>query len=77
MKKVNWVGAIPISCDFCYNPIIDSFVDGKHKRHGIWAIFCRYCHKKEGIGLGIGKGQLYIRTPNTNIFKKQEVPNEK
>jgi len=41
-------------CDFCGK---EGVIDGRTKM-GPWAFMCRECHKKYGVGLGLGKGQL-------------------
>ena len=46
-------------CELCQKDISKlSFVDGK-TRMGPWGIMCLECHKKYGVGLGLGKGQQY------------------
>jgi hypothetical protein len=63
MKKwiSQWAGDIPRECDFCKNAIKKQFIDGATIQ-GTWAIMCVPCHKRYGLGLGIGKGQLYRKT---------------
>ena len=47
------------NCNFCERDLNgQEFVDGK-TRHGPWAIMCIPCHKVQGVGLGLGKGQKY------------------
>jgi len=53
-----WCGEGPRECQLCLKPIKSSFIDGKVKLGG-WAIMCEGCHKLHGVGLGIGKGQIY------------------
>jgi len=54
-----WLGSDPHDCNICgLNTMRKSFVDGKTHR-GSWAIMCLPCHKDQGVGLGIGKGQQY------------------
>jgi hypothetical protein len=50
----------PLLCDICSCPVGSEFVDGKTLA-GSWAEMCMGCHKKHGLGLGIGKGQHYRR----------------
>lgn len=57
-KQVVWCGSKPETCDVCFEPITDSFIDGK-TIHGPWGNMCPRCHKKIGVGLGTGRGQLY------------------
>lgn len=47
------------NCDFCHvEP--DILIDGKTV-YGPWALMCQKCHMEVGVGLGIGKGQQYLR----------------
>ena len=55
-----WNGSAIEKCDFCGEPIVREFIDGKTKR-GSWAIMCLACHNVIGVGLGVGKGQHYMR----------------
>ena len=59
MKTKKWSGSKPTSCNICGASIEDSFIDGRLAEHGSWAIMCELCHKVYGVGLGLGKGQLY------------------
>ena len=47
-----------MKCDICHATIADRYVDGKTKV-GPWANMCLRCHKTKGVGLGLGKGQMY------------------
>jgi hypothetical protein len=60
MSDTNWVGPTPTKCDNCNRPITHQFVDGKTK-YGPWGILCMTCHEVVGVGLGIGKGQMYLK----------------
>lgn len=55
-----WIGTWPANCDFCKAPLSDepTFVDGR-TFFGPWALMCPYCHDFRGIGIGVGKGQVY------------------
>ncbi|MCC7570676.1 hypothetical protein KO465_04970 [Candidatus Micrarchaeota archaeon] len=57
MKKVVWAGKVD-RCDLCTTKIGSHFIDGR-LRSGQWAILCPNCFTVEGVGLGLGKGQLY------------------
>ena len=46
-----------VTCDLCRVECIE-WVDGKTIM-GPWANMCLACHKRLGVGLGIGKGQRY------------------
>lgn len=58
LKKSVWMGARPTHCDLCGDPLIIEFVDGR-TRSGQWGILCRPCHAEQGVGVGLGKGQVY------------------
>jgi len=53
-----WMSAPPTECDLCQCKIKKTFIDGA-TRMGPWACMCPTCHKSEGRGLGLGKGQEY------------------
>lgn len=61
MKKnaIVWIGDVPEIDDFGW-PIQDEFIDGA-TRKGPWAIMSPVAHHIEGVGLGIGKGQRFVR----------------
>lgn len=46
------------ACDLCKRPVGASYVDGR-TRSGYWADMCLPCHRVQGVGLGLGKGQRY------------------
>jgi cytochrome c553 len=56
--SVYWTGPAPTQCDLCTTPITDTFIDGKTIM-GPWANMCSTCHEDKGVGLGLGRGQLY------------------
>lgn len=45
-------------CDLCKKICEITIVDGKTK-YGPWAWMCRHCHDVHGVGLGLGRGQLW------------------
>ena len=47
-----------MTCDLCHQQIVDPYVDGKMNA-GPWATMCRPCHKQHGVGLGLGRGQVF------------------
>jgi hypothetical protein len=59
VEKVIAKSDAPEECQVCGEPVGDSFVDGVVRGAG-WAYLCPKCHKRCGIGLGPGKGQLYV-----------------
>ena len=49
----------PKECDFCRAPLKGKpHVDGK-TFFGPWANMCLPCHAANGMGLGLGKGQMF------------------
>ena len=56
-----WISPVPTSCQICEQPITESFIDGRLRGTGSWAIMCPDCHSDHGIGIGTGRGQLYER----------------
>jgi hypothetical protein len=67
-NTTTWTGAAPESCDICHDPIASTFIDGI-VRNGPWAIMCTYCHNLWGVGLGLGRGQRYVRQPDDTWLK--------
>lgn len=63
-----WLGEVPRVCQICGKPIRNDFVDGK-TANGQWAIMHQSCHRLHGVGLGIGKGQLFRRLDEGWITK--------
>lgn len=60
----------PKECQICQQPIDVVFVDGRTIR-GPWGYMCLKCHREHGVGLGLGKGQLYERQADGNFVKTQ------
>lgn len=58
MKKKAWMGSKPTHCDICRSKLKKVFIDGR-TAFGPWAIMCEMCHRDQGNGLGLGKGQKY------------------
>jgi len=54
-------------CDICHRDIEEIggevYIDGKTKS-GPWANMCTSCHRNFGVGLGLGKGQMYDLNKN-------------
>ena len=62
------------NCDICgiIKPIV--LIDGKTKL-GPWGLMCADCHKKEGVGIGTGKGQKYVyQFTDLSEITGEEVP---
>jgi len=59
-KVLKWSGTWPANCDLCGKALKEGafFIDGRTKL-GPWALMCNLCHTISGVGLGLGKGQLY------------------
>jgi hypothetical protein len=55
-------------CDICGNAITDTCIDGRTKT-GQWGLLCPGCHRRNGVGLGIGKGQLYTKRADGTFWK--------
>jgi hypothetical protein len=55
-----WMGSTPTRCELCNTKLKFLFVDGKTV-WGTWGIFCPKCLDDCGIGVGPGRGQLYLR----------------
>ena len=47
-----------MKCDLCGKRNLLRYVDGA-TRMGPWANMCPSCYTKLGVGLGLGKGQMY------------------
>jgi len=58
----------PVACQIGQEPIKDVFIDGA-TRNGQWAYMCLECHKIHGVGLGIGRGQKYVRQSDNKWLK--------
>jgi hypothetical protein len=59
MSEYQWCSKLPDNCEVCGEPIVDTFIDGDTGKG--WALMCEKCHTKFGFGLGIGKGQKYLK----------------
>jgi hypothetical protein len=57
-----WMGTVSDNDDFG-KPIVDTFIDGKTTM-GPWANMNPDSFKQHGVGLGMGKGQLYRKQPD-------------
>ena len=69
-RPVKWVGSPPDVCDTCDKPITSTFVDGATIM-GPWGNMCLGCHRKFGVGLGTGKGQLFRKQPDGSFLKTE------
>lgn len=55
-REVKWLGGH--TCDICGDDCGEYLVDGR-TLFGPWAVMCESCAAEHGVGLGLGKGQLY------------------
>lgn len=69
-RLVYWAGT-PTKCDLCGARITESFVDGRTKPMGQWAIMDLGCHAKRGYSLGQGYGQLYEKQEDGRWLKTE------
>lgn len=53
-----WLGTKPTECQLC-GKSLTAFIDGAVRGIGSWALMCTGCFIKRGVGLGMGRGQLY------------------
>lgn len=65
-----WMGTVSDKDDFG-KPIVDTFIDGKTTM-GPWANMNPDSFKQHGVGLGIGKGQMYRKQPDGKWKKVEE-----
>jgi len=66
-KKLQWLGST--TCDICGAKNQSSIVDGRTK-NGQWAVMCLKCHRSKGVGLGTGRGQVYVRQADGTYIQK-------
>jgi hypothetical protein len=64
---IYWMGEVS-RCDICQQLIKAELIDGATVR-GPWASMDPTCHGMFGIGLGLGKGQRYVRQANGRWLK--------
>lgn len=70
-RRVKWLGSNPTTCDLCQVRFDKVFIDGRIRFYNSWAMLCPDCHSEHGVGLGMGRGQLYVRE-ESNWFKQEE-----
>jgi hypothetical protein len=66
-RPVYWAGAVS-ACEYCKRPIGNTMVDGR-LRTGPWAVLDLRCHREHGVGVGVGKGQVYKRQEDGRWLK--------
>jgi len=67
IKNSYWLGEVPVNDDFGFE-ITTTFIDGRRKG-GSWAIMTPEVHQHLGVGLGIGKGQMYEKQQDGKWLK--------
>ena len=71
--KKMWESEVPANCQVCDRPLGKFFIDGQLPNHGgVWALMCTDCHKTEGAGFGIGKGQKYVTKTREGVAGFEE-----
>ena len=55
-----WLGK-QTTCDICNDALsnFDMFYDGRMRGRTQWALMCKFCFNRYGVGLGTGKGREY------------------
>lgn len=66
-KPRYWYMDVPPKDDFG-QPIEEEFIDGA-TRMGPWAIMTPASHQTYGVGLGVGKGQMYEKQADGKWLK--------
>lgn len=72
--RKHWIGNPPERCDLCGVDLVIEFIDGA-TRQGPWGFMCLSCHTQHGRGLGVGRGQHYVRSVD-GLFYRQPYPHE-
>jgi hypothetical protein len=67
MTETYWHGHVKSRDDF-NQPIKNEFIDGR-THYGPWAIMTRASWRLHGIGLGLGKGQRYVKQADGRFLK--------
>ncbi len=63
----------PMQCDICgyeFSRAVGTLMYDARTKQGSWGILCAPCFKLDGIGLGVGKGQLYKRLKKGGSFHR-------
>lgn len=66
-KKQYWLSPVGGFDDFD-DPISDTIIDGVATA-GMWALMTPASHAKFGRGLGLGRGQKYVKQPDGKWLK--------
>ena len=62
-----WCGE-PDPCDFCCRPFTTRFTDGRTSS-GQWGNACVPCAARQGMSLGMGRGQQYDKQEDGRWLK--------
>lgn len=68
-EKVYWLSPVGDLDDFG-NAIHDTFIDGK-TRLGPWGLMTPEAHAALGCGLGLGRGQKYVKQADGRWLKTE------
>lgn len=63
-----WAGKVNEVDDFG-KPITNVFIDGKTSCGGSWGIMSQISHRRHGVGVGIGLGQVYEKQSDGRWLK--------
>lgn len=66
-RQVFWQGTVPAYDDFTQK-IENEFIDGKTQM-GPWAFMTPTSFRSLGVGLGLGKGQRYVKQSDGQWLK--------
>ena len=67
---MKWAGSLPRKCGMCQTHLSSFrvFIDGRIAGRTQWGILCPPCYKEHGIGLGLGKGQMYDTVTGEKLY---------
>jgi hypothetical protein len=66
---VYWIGPVPANCQMCDRPLGNTMVDAATRPQGRWGILDLKCHRIHGVGVGVGKGQVYAKQDDGRWLK--------
>lgn len=70
-EPVYWIGEIPTNCPICGSKMRHTMVDARIKGQTGWALIDLKCHAAHGVGVGLGKGQVYEKQADGRWLKTQ------
>src|SRR5215469_12866844 len=66
---------MPTHCDLCKQKLRTHYVDGKMKTNGgSWAYMCLSCFRREGVGIGTGRGTHFALVDGEWKRSTQAIP---